>query len=111
AQRQPVLDRSQRVERFNLDEEVHALRRQAIDSDPRRIADRLEDILIFPPHAISLIPVVISKPVRPLVAPVLPRHEADPRDVIGTRTWLYVSVRSGWFNVSPSRGASGERAI
>ena len=51
-QSQPVLDRAQRVERFNLDEEVHAFRRQMIDSDHRRIADRLEDTLIFPPHGI-----------------------------------------------------------
>jgi hypothetical protein len=49
----------------------------------------------------SLIPVTISKFVRPLVAPALARQEAEARDVIYTKTWLYVSLRSGWFNVSP----------
>jgi len=58
--RQPVLDRAQWVERFDLDEEVHALRRQMIDPDHRRIADRLDDALIFPSH-VTFCPVSIKK--------------------------------------------------
>ena len=48
---QSVLDRTKRIEGFNLHEKVHALRRQTVDPHHRRIANRLEDILVFPSHA------------------------------------------------------------
>ena len=49
-QRQPVLDRSQWVEGFNLDEQIDAFGREFVDPHDRRIADRSENIFIFTGH-------------------------------------------------------------
>ena len=48
-----ILHRAQRIERLNLHEEVHARRRQLADPDNRRIAHRLKNIFVFPPHLLS----------------------------------------------------------
>ena len=53
AQRQPILDRAQRIERLDLDEQVHARRRQPVDPHDGRVADRLQDTLEFASHARS----------------------------------------------------------
>ena len=53
AQSQPVLDRAERVESFNLDKKIHALGRQPVDPHHRCIANRLKDSLIFPSHYAS----------------------------------------------------------
>jgi hypothetical protein len=50
AERQAVLHRAERVEGFNLDKKIDALRRQTIDPYYRRIADGLDDALEFPAH-------------------------------------------------------------
>jgi hypothetical protein len=55
AQRQPVLDRTQRVERLDLHVEIDAGRRHVVDSHDRRTPDRLDDAFEFhssdPPRA------------------------------------------------------------
>ena len=50
AQRQPVLHRSQRVECFDLDVEVHALGREPIDLYDRRVANRLQNVRVLVTH-------------------------------------------------------------
>ena len=43
AEREPVLDRAHRVEGLELDVQVDVRRRELVDPDDRRAADRLED--------------------------------------------------------------------
>ena len=50
AERQPVLDRAERVERLELGEELDAFRREPREAHDRRVADRLEDGVIDPGH-------------------------------------------------------------
>ena len=47
AEREAILDRAQRIERLDLGEQIAARRRQPVDPDHRRIADRPEDVLEF----------------------------------------------------------------
>ena len=58
---QSVLHRTKRIEGFNLDEEVDALRRQTIDPHHRRIADRFDNALVFPPHAVLQLRVALCQ--------------------------------------------------
>ena len=51
-ERQSVLYRTKRIEGFNLDEKVHAFRRQTIDPHHRRIADCFDNTLVCPSHAV-----------------------------------------------------------
>ena len=50
AERQAVLDRAQRIEGLDLDEQVGARRGQPVDPHHRRVADRLQDVLILALH-------------------------------------------------------------
>ncbi len=52
AERQPVLDRSKRIEGLNLDPEIHMLWRKFVDPDHGRVANGSEDVLIA--HAVFL---------------------------------------------------------
>ena len=52
AERQAVLHRAQRIEGLDLDVEVDARGRQPVDLHDRRVADRLQDALIFACHAL-----------------------------------------------------------
>src|SRR5690606_17191723 len=47
AQRQPILDRTEGIERFDLDVEVDPGRRQPVDPDYWRVADCSEDAVIL----------------------------------------------------------------
>jgi hypothetical protein len=47
AERQAVLDRAERIERLDLDEQVDAFRPQLVDAHDRRVADGLENICEF----------------------------------------------------------------
>jgi hypothetical protein len=47
AEREPVLDRSERVEGFDLDVEVDVRRREPPDAHHRRASDRLEDAVVL----------------------------------------------------------------
>ncbi len=53
AKRQPVLDRAERIERLDLDVEIDAGRRQLVDLDDRRLADRFQNIGEFAAHGVS----------------------------------------------------------
>ena len=44
AERETILDRAERIERFDFDEEVDALRRELVDADDRCMADGLENV-------------------------------------------------------------------
>jgi hypothetical protein len=44
--RQAILHRGHRIERFDLDEQVDARRRQALDADDRGVADRAQDAVV-----------------------------------------------------------------
>src|SRR6185369_3790767 len=46
ADREAILDRPERVEGLDLDIQVHAGRREAVDADHRRVADRLQDACV-----------------------------------------------------------------
>jgi len=50
AQRQPVLDRAQGIERFDFNKQIYPLRGQRINSDHGRIADCLKDVVEFASH-------------------------------------------------------------
>src|SRR5207248_11220384 len=51
-ERQPVLDRAQRVERLDLDVEIDVRRRQIVDSHHRRVADGLENARVAVSHLV-----------------------------------------------------------
>ena len=50
AERQPVFHRSERIERLDLDEQVHIRRRQFVDPDDGRVAHGSENVVEFASH-------------------------------------------------------------
>jgi hypothetical protein len=50
AERQAVLDRAQRIEGLDLDEQIGTRRRQPVDPHHWRVADRLKDVLVLALH-------------------------------------------------------------
>ncbi len=56
AEREPVLDRAERVLRLDLDEQVDPGRRQPVEADHGSVADRVEDAAERARHRSSLPP-------------------------------------------------------
>ena len=87
--RQPVLDRAQRVEGLDLDEQIHVRRGELPDPDYRRIPNRLEDVREFASHVVPFISgragLTRPKSLTPASLPALAPRPADPKSAAKRR--------------------------